>query len=145
MKRRILFDTNIVLDLIQGRPGYEAAAQVLQRQEDGELDIYVSILSMADIAYVLRKTVAAPLIIPTLKQVSSILTVVPMDSGQLQDAILLDGPDFEDILQLCCAVANGCSLVLTHNPRDFKVREGLLGSYPFPQVSTPEAFIATLR
>ena len=145
MKRRILFDTNIVLDLIQGRPGYEAAAQVLQRQEDGELDICVSILSMADIAYVLRKTVATPLIVPTLKLVSSILTVVPMDDRQLQDAILLDGPDFEDILQLCCAAANGCSLILTHNPRDFKIREGLHASYPFPQVSTPEAFMDTLQ
>ena len=141
MKQRILFDTNIVLDLIQGRPGYEAAAQILQRQENGELDVCVSILSMADIAYVLRKTVAAPLIVPTLKQVSSILTVVPMDDSQLQDAILLEGPDFEDILQLCCAAANGCSLVLTHNPRDFKITKGLLASYPFPRVSTPEDFM----
>ena len=145
MKQRVLFDTNIVLDLIQGRSRYEAAAQVLQRQEDGELEACVSILSIANIAYVLRKTVTAPLIVPTLKQVSSILTVLPMDDVQLQEAILLDGPDFEDILQFCCAVANGCSLVLTHNPRDFKIREGLLGRYSFPHVSTPEAFMATLR
>jgi len=141
MKQRILFDTNIVLDLIQARPGYEAAAQILQRQEDGELDICVSILSMADIAYVLRKTVAASLIVPTLKQISAIVTVVPIDNAQLQDAILLEGPDFEGILQLCCAVANDCSIVVTHNPRNFKIRKGLVGDYPFPQVSTPEAFI----
>lgn len=144
MKRRILFDTNIVLDLIQCRPGYEAAAQILQRQEDGEVDICISILSMADIAYVLKKTVSTPLIVLTLKQISSIITVVPMDDGQLQDAILLDGPDFEDILQLCCAAANGCSLVLTHNPRDFRIRKGLLDDFPFPQISTPETFMATL-
>lgn len=145
MKQRILFDTNIVLDLIQGRPGYEAAAQILQLQEDGELDICVSILSMADIAYVLRKTVAASLIVPVLKQISSILTVVPMDNGQLQDAILLEGPDFEDVLQLCCAVANGCPLILTHNSRDFRIRKGLLDDYPFPQISTPEAFMTEVR
>ena len=145
MKRRILFDTNIVLDLIQCRPGYEAAAQVLQLQEDGELDICVSILSMADVAYVLRKTVAIPLIVPTLKQISSIITVVPMDNGQLQDAILLDGPDFEDTLQLCCAAANGCSLVLTHNPRDFRIKKGLLDDFSFPQVSTPEVFMVEAR
>ena len=38
MKPRIFLDTNIMLDLIQKRPGYEACARVLQRQEDGEAE-----------------------------------------------------------------------------------------------------------
>ena len=38
MKRRVFFDTNIMLDLIQERPGYDAAARILQKQENGELE-----------------------------------------------------------------------------------------------------------
>ena len=100
MKPKVFFDTNIVLDLIQGRPGFEYAARILQMQEDEGLTVCVSVLSIANIAYVLRKTVPAGLLIPTLKQISSILSVVPMDDGQIQKAFLLDGPDFEDIMQL---------------------------------------------
>ena len=70
MKRRVFFDTNIMLDLIQERPGYDAAARILQKQENGELEVCMSTLAIADIAYVLRKTVPAPLIVPTLKQIS---------------------------------------------------------------------------
>ena len=140
MRRKVFFDTNIVLDLIQERPGFEDAARILQRQEDGELTVCVSVLSIANIAYVLRKTIPANLIIPTLKQVSSVLTVIPMDDGQTQKALLLEGPDFEDIMQLTCASANDCSVIVTHNPRDFRIRKGLLGSFSLPQVVTPEAF-----
>ena len=126
MKPRVFFDTNIMLDLIQERPGYEACAQILQRQEDGEIEVCFSVLSMANIAYVLRKTVPPFLVIPTLKQISSVVHIVPMDDSQLQQSLLMDGPDFEDILQLSCAIANDCQVLLTHNPRDFQDRKSVV-------------------
>ena len=80
MKPRIFLDTNIMLDLIQERPDYEACARVLQRQEDGKIEVCLSVLSMANIAYVLRKTVPPFLVIPTLKQISSVVRIVSMDA-----------------------------------------------------------------
>ena len=140
MNPRVFFDTNIMLDLIQERPGFSAAARILQKQENGEIKVCMSILSMADIAYVLRKTVPVTLIVPTLKQISSIVEIVPMDDKQLQEALLMDGPDFEDLMQLSCAVANNCSVILTHNPRDFRIRKGLLDHFTMPDIMTPEEF-----
>ena len=140
MKQRVLFDTNIVLDLIQERPGYDHAARILQKQEDGDLSVCVSVLTMANIAYVLRKTVPSSLIVATLKQISSVMSVIPMDDGQIQQAMLLEGPDFEDIMQLTCAMANGCSVIVTHNPRDFHISKGLLDNFTPPEVLTPESF-----
>lgn len=144
MKPRVFFDTNIMLDLIQERPGYEACARILQRQEDGEIDVCLSVLSMANIAYVLRKTVPPFLIVPTLKQISSVVRIVQMDDAQLQQSLLMDGPDFEDILQLSCAIANDCTILLTHNPRDFQIRKGLAANSPLPKILTPEEFIKSL-
>ena len=141
MKPRIFLDTNIMLDLIQERPGYEACARVLQRQEDGEIEVCLSVLSMANIAYVLRKTVPPFLVIPTLKQISSVVRIVSMDDAQLQQALLMDGPDFEDILQLSCAAAHDCSILLTHNPRDFHIRKGLSAASSLPEVLTPEEYL----
>lgn len=140
MNSRIFFDTNIMLDLIMERPGYLSAGRILQMQEDGELTVCMSTLSIADIAYVLRKTVPSHLIVPTLKQISSVVNVVPMDDGQLQQAFLLNGPDFEDLLQFVCAVSNGCSTIVTHNPHDFRISKGLSGQVVMPTILTPEEF-----
>ena len=140
MKPKVFFDTNIMLDLIQERPGYQYAARLLQRQEDGEITVCISILSMANIAYVLRRTIPQNLLVPTLKQISSIVEVIPMDDTQLQKALLMDGPDFEDIMQAACAASNGCQVILTHNPRDFKIRKGLCDSLSLPMIMTPEEY-----
>ena len=143
MKPRVFFDTNIMLDLIQERPGYEACARILQRQEDGDLEVFLSVLSVANIAYVLRKTVPPFLVIPTLKQISSVVHIVPMDDSQLQQSLLMDSPDFEDILQFSCAIANDCTVLITHNPRDFHIRKGLASVSPMPTILTPEDYLKT--
>lgn len=141
MKPRIFFDTNIMLDLLQERPGYEEAARILQLQEDGKLEVCISVLSMANIAYVLRKTVPHFLVAPILKQISSLIRVMPMDDDQLQQALLLDGPDIEDLLQVVCAKTSGCSTLLTHNLKDFRIQKGLHKTFPLPEIRTPEAFL----
>ena len=141
MKPRIFFDTTIILDLIQERPGYEACARILQQQEDGQIEVCLSVLSMANIAYVLRKTVPPFQVIPTLKQISSVVHIVSMDDAQLQQSLLMDGPDFEDILQLSCAATHNCSILLTHNPRDFRIRKGLSAASLLPEVLTPEDYL----
>ncbi|MBO4844289.1 MAG: PIN domain-containing protein [Bacteroidales bacterium] len=140
MKPHVFFDTNIMLDLILERPGYQDAARLLQRHEDGEITVCLSILSMANIAYVLRKTIPQNLLVPTLKQISSIVEVIKMDDDQLQKALLMEGPDFEDTLQASCAASCGCQVIITHNPRDFKIRNGLCENITLPSVMTPEEY-----
>ena len=140
MKPKVFFDTKIMLDLIQEKPGYQYAARLLQRQEDGEITVCISILSMANIAYVLRRTIPQNLLVPTMKQISSIVEVIPMDDTQLQKALLMDGPDFEDIMQAACAASNGCQVILTHNPRDFKIRKGLCDTLSLPMIMTPDEY-----
>lgn len=142
MRPRVFFDTNIILDLIQERPGYDAAARILQKQEDGVIDVCLSVLSVANVAYVLRKTLPHSLVAPTLKQISSVMEVLPMDDEQFQQALLLSGPDFEDIMQLTCAVAGGCLIIITHNPKDFYIGKGLMKDFPLPMILTPEEYIA---
>ncbi len=142
MRPRVFFDTNIILDLIQERPGYDAIARILQKQENGDIQVCLSVLSMANVAYVLRKTLPHSLIVPTLKQISSVMEVIPMDDSQFQQALMLSGPDFEDIMQLTCAIAGGCQVIITHNPRDFHVGKGLAEEFQMPEIFTPEEYIA---
>ncbi len=142
MRPRVFFDTNIIIDLIQERPGFDAIARILQKQENGDIQVCLSVLSMANVAYVLRKTLPHSLIVPTLKQISSVMEVIPMDDSQFQQALMLSGPDFEDIMQLTCAIAGGCQVIITHNPRDFHVGKGLAEEFQMPEIFTPEEYIA---
>lgn len=63
-----------------------------------------------------------------------------MDDDQLQKALLMEGPDFEDTLQASCAASCGCQVIITHNPRDFKIRKGLCKNITLPSVMTPEEY-----
>ena len=46
-------DTNVILDLIQRRVGYDDAALIMQKSENGEYSLYTSSLSMVNIAFIL--------------------------------------------------------------------------------------------
>ena len=140
MNPRLFLDTNVLLDVLLERPGYQAALKLLQAGSDGRVSLCTSVLSMANIAYVLRKTLNPGLLTPTLKQLSSLLEVLTMDSGQLDNALLLSGPDFEDVLQAVCAVQGGCAQLITRNPKHFNIQPGLLPGWTPPRILAPEAF-----
>ena len=141
MKLRLFLDTNVLLDILLERTGYEPMLDILQMGSEGRASLCTSYLSMANIAYVLRKEYRGGILLPTLKQISSLVEVLPMDNDQLQKAILLSGPDFEDILQAVCASAAGCQVIITHNTKHFAIHRGLAGNWSLPEAITPEEFL----
>ena len=48
---KVFLDTNIILDLIQKREGFELAAQILQGAVEGRYEVVTSTLSMVNVAY----------------------------------------------------------------------------------------------
>lgn len=143
---KVFLDTDILLDLLLGRDGYQDSAVIFQRQDEGRLQICVSILTMINVAYVYRKTVGQPMAVANVKYLSGLVEVLPMDSQQLQQALLLDGKDFEDTLQAVCAATAGCDYLITRNDRDYRIGRGLAARlpHPLPRILSPAAFLATL-
>lgn len=141
MSRRLFLDTNILLDILLGRPGFQAGTEILQLGADGSVSLCSSYLSIANIAYVIRKDFKGGILIPTIKQLSSLLEILPMDDAQLQRALLLDGPDFEDILQAVCAQSGHCQIIITDNPRHFRIQSRLLPDWSPIPVCTPDEFL----
>jgi hypothetical protein len=43
-------------------------------------------------------------------------------------------------MQVACAVSGCCQVILTHNPKDFKIQKGLLEDLSLPIIMTPEEF-----
>ena len=138
---RLFLDTNILLDILLARQGYESGLELLQAGVDGAVSLHTSVLSMANIAYLLRKDQTGLILPPTMKQLSSLVGILPMDQTQFERALLLSGPDFEDILQAVCAEAGQCTAIITRNPKHFHIRKGLLSDWTLPTVETPEEYL----
>lgn len=116
---KVFLDTNIILDLLLEREGFEDSIELFSRQDNGEFHLCTSVLSMVNIAYVYRKTVGNNMAVANLKYLSALLEVLPMDEAMLQEAILSKGKDFEDNLQWSCARAAQCDYLITRNTKDF--------------------------
>ena len=142
---KVFLDTNIILDLLLERDGYEDSAVLFQMQEDGELKLFVSILTMVNVSYIYKKTVGEAMAAANLKYLSAMVGMLPMDGDQLQLALMMDGRDFEDALQAVCAAEAGCDYIVTRNDRDFRLRAGAVKKYRIPEVTTPAGFLSGIR
>jgi predicted nucleic acid-binding protein len=114
--KRVFLDTNILIDYIQARAGGDDAKQLLMRGRDGEVSLFASFLTFANMAYILDGKAD---IYELFTMLTSFITVLPMDSDQLQTALSQRVKDFEDMLQYQCAKVAGCDTIITGNKRHF--------------------------
>jgi len=114
--KRVFLDTNILIDYIQARAGGDDAKQLLMRGRDGEVSLYASFLTFANMAYILNGKAD---IYELFAMLTSFITVLPMDSDLLQAALSHRAKDFEDMLQYQCAKVAGCDTIITGNKRHF--------------------------
>lgn len=134
--KKIFLDTNVLLDVIEERPGLAEAQKIIDyASSDCFTRLYVSTLTIANAAYVIRRR---PLleIKQCLKECMEFCNVLPMNDMQLYEAIRSGkSPDFEDNLQIMCAEQGGCDLIVTNNASHFRPHTDI-------PVLTPEEFIS---
>lgn len=119
MKPRLFLDTNILIDYLTNRNGSLEAINLLQLAKEKKVDLMTSVLSMANIAYILRKELTGLRFYEKMRMVSSWVEVVPNTALEFEAALKLEARDFEDALQFFCAVAQHCSAIITRNVKDF--------------------------
>ena len=137
---KVFLDTNIILDLLLQREGWEHSAQIITLQEKGRLHLCISILTMVNVAYVYRKTVGESLAVVNLKYISSLMEVIPMDAVMMDEAIQAGGRDFEDSFQAVAAATAGCDVIVTRNTRDFE--DLIPQTHPLPALFDPISLLA---
>ena len=117
--KRIFIDTNVIIDVLMRREGYLSSARVLALSKEKDIFLFVSVLTMANIAYILRKTLRGNDFYDEMKKLSALLNVVDTTNGHFLSALELQAKDFEDALQYYCAVSNQCEIIVTRNKKDF--------------------------
>ena len=116
---RVFLDTNVILDLIQRRVGYDDAALIMQKSENGEYSLFTSSLSMVNIAYILRKYYRGESLYHLLEELGDIIDVITVSSEAYHKALQSRALDFEDAIQLFSALESDMDCIVTRNAQDF--------------------------
>ena len=119
--KRILFDTNVVLDVLLDRQPYvEASAAVWVAVETGISEGFLAAHAVTTIHYLLRKemgNIKARRIVSAILRVFGVATV---DTAVVQEALHLPLSDFEDAVTAAAARLAGCECIVTRDPKGFR-------------------------
>lgn len=119
--KRILFDTNVVLDvLLERRPHVEASALVWAAMETGSVVGLLAAHAVTTIHYLIRKEKGASRAKQAISAILNVFEVAAVDGAVLQEALQLTFSDFEDGVTAAAAKQAGCECVVTRDPKGFR-------------------------
>jgi len=119
--KKILIDTNICIDAALFRKPYVSdALKIIERCQFGELKGFIAAHSFDTIFYLLRKTHSKTDRYVLLEELRSVFRVAPVTQKEIDEALNLKWPDFEDAIHYRAAVAASCEAIVTRNSIDFK-------------------------
>ena len=117
---RILFDTNVVLDVLLARePHARVAAQLMAMADEGVIDGVVSATTVTTIHYIAAKAVGRDAASAHVRELLAIFDVACVDRGVLVAALDLDFSDYEDAVLHESARADSAAAIVTRNGKDF--------------------------
>lgn len=117
---RFLIDTNIVVDIISKRDGYEESLQILKYCETNRAKGFVSITTITDVMYILRKHIPSEAVRDAVQTLLFIVDVADVLKSDIQSAFLSDMKDFEDAVQSSCAGRIKADYIVTRNIKDYE-------------------------
>jgi predicted nucleic acid-binding protein len=119
--KRILFDTNVVLDvLLDRRPYVEASAAAWAAVETGAVDGMLAAHAVTTIHYLLRKELGNAATTRTVSAILRVFQVAGVDGSVVREALQLPSSDFEDAVTAAAARMAGCDCIVTRDPKGFR-------------------------
>lgn len=118
--KRLVVDTNVVLDVLLDRaPHAEAASRLWMAAERGECELIVPAHAVTTIHYLAarhRNPIFANVVVADLL---AVFGVAPVDDAVLRRALALAWDDFEDAVVAAAAERVDAAAVVTRNLGDF--------------------------
>jgi len=122
--KKILVDTNIVIDLLAKREQFYREAQELFTLADEKIiSVFVSSISLINTHYILSKNISSEETRKILIKFKVLSKVLPLEDKILDLALASDFSDFEDAVQYYSAIDNKLDAIVTRNKKDYKTSE----------------------
>jgi predicted nucleic acid-binding protein len=119
---RVLFDTNVLLDALLARePFVTDAAFLLEAVESSQIEGFMSATTVTDVHYLVgRQTRNPETAITAVSSLLELMEICAVDRNVLEQAITLKLPDFEDAVQIACAMALDLDAIVTRDVEGFR-------------------------
>ncbi len=119
--RKVLFDTNVVLDVLLDRsPFADIAAVLFSKVDQGLMKGYLGATTFTTIHYLAAKTVGSKQAEEYVKQLLALFEVAPVTRDVLEVALQAGFADFEDAVLYEAARQVGVDAIVTRNMQNFK-------------------------
>lgn len=117
---KLWIDANILLDVLQNREPHVRSSSVIWKLcETEQAEGFVSVLTFANIVYIMRKEMSPKKIEEILRALSLIFKLVDLTASDLSHASELNWDDFENAVQSTTAKRIHADYIITRNVRDF--------------------------
>lgn len=101
--------------LLRREPFYRSSARVWTLVETGAHHGFVSAISFNNVFSIARKHGGTEPAHRSLRMIRSVFRPVEVDTRLLDEALAANGADFEDAVQLCCALRCGADYLITRD------------------------------
>ena len=120
-KPNVLFDLNIILDVLQERVEfYEFSALLLARAETGKIQGWLAAHSVTTLFYLIAKDKSPEQARVAITNLLQFLRIAPVDQNAIEQALNLPYRDFEDAVQVSAALQIKADYLLTRNVKDYQ-------------------------
>ena len=120
-KLQVLFDLNIILDVLQEREGfYDFSARLLAYAENDIIQGWLAAHSVTTLFYLIAKHKSPEHARVTLTSLLQFLKIAPVDQDTIEQALSLPYRDYEDAVQMMAAVRIRADYLLTRDIRDYQ-------------------------
>ena len=135
---KVLFDTNIILDLLLDRkPFSEHASFLISRVERSEINGFLCATTITTIHCLLTKYLDKQKSIESMHSIMALFEIAPVNRLVIENALVSKFSDFEDSVLHESARHAGAEYIITRNIKDFK-KSGI-------PVFTPTEFLNMLE
>ncbi len=119
---KVLFDTNIILDvLLDRKPFSEHASYLMSKVERSEINGFLCATTITTIHYLLSKYLDKEKAIDSINSIMALFEVASVNRLVIENALKSKFTDFEDAVLHESARHAGAEYIITKNINDFKI------------------------
>ena len=122
MASKLFIDSDVVIDFFTDRePFANPASELFNLSAQGELQLYLSAISINNIYYIVRKFLGHKRAINVIEELIEMTNVTGTTRAEILQALKNDFKDFEDSVQYATALTiSGIEAIITRNVKDYK-------------------------
>lgn len=119
---KLFIDSDVVIDFFTDRePHVNPASELFDLNENGNVVLYISALSINNIYYIVRKYLGHKKTLDVVESLTEMTEIVGTTKKEVLKALKNDFKDFEDSIQYSSALTiKGLDAIITRNIKDYR-------------------------